>query len=212
MEQQGRYPVIFQNTPVGHVTVAQQGLLTVFDCSCTCDCREVLRLAAVCGGHFVPLGVLIPEADGLHCKKSFSKSALQSLGFGEPDAYRLIRQGEVYIPAVEPTVDMPPELESSSAEEPPPQAITVPQAVDADGWIHVSTPGVLFNDAGLAAACSNVHGALLTAREGYEYLAVPLSLEEPFPLMSIFCFGTPSELRGRSYLIFKIKDGNLTLP
>lgn len=80
-----------------------------------------------------------------------------------------------------------------------------------DGWSHALHPEALFSDPDVSAACSGVTGALLASREGYQLLAVPISTEEPFPMMSVFCFGSPEEIGGRTYIVFKISDGKLTL-
>jgi hypothetical protein len=72
-------------------------------------------------------------------------------------------------------------------------------------------PEELFSDPGVAAACSGVTGALSVLPGGVPALAVPISPEEPFPMMSVFCFGSPEEIGGRTYIVFKIRDGNLTL-
>lgn len=332
----GDFPVYAQGNIVGSVNVSQNGLMTVFDCTCDYKSRDVLRLAAVCGGDYVPLGVIMPlggkmpdgggqPSGALRLKKSFSRNALESLGYRDARSFHLIRQGETYTLSPEITA-MPDPVQLSSEEmyqdEPdptsyiyaypePPAAAEEPEQVPApvepwlvqdteqetaalpaepeterelcavpigveaeqepfarnagldavpasasqeetfaaeddnnscepppdeppvknepaethenpafangaasfipEGWMHVSTPGVLFNDASIAGACEGVSGALISVREGFQHLAVPVSPEEPFPMMAVFCFGSPTVISGREYIVFKIQDGNLTL-
>jgi hypothetical protein len=103
----------------------------------------------------------------------------------------------------------PQKPEQSAAPQKPEQKPDEPPGID--GWAHISNPGVLFHDPGIAAACDGVTGALLTSTDGCELLAVPVSPDAPFPMMAVFCFGSPGEIGGRDYIIFKIADGNLTL-
>ncbi len=46
----GDYPVYAHDRPVGTVTITQDGLMTVFDCTCDNPKPEVLRLAAMARG------------------------------------------------------------------------------------------------------------------------------------------------------------------
>ena len=245
----GDFPVFASGDNVGSVTVSRSGLMTVFDSTCRHRSREVLRLAAACGGNYVALGVMMPvEGDNTFwMKRSFTKYALDALGFDEPVSFHLIRAGDVYdstaagavteaaAPVPDPADTMPeqeagenddapeslpppitqePEKEKApyAAPEPPhPEPSEPEETALIDGWTHVDTPGMFFSDLSVAEACANVAGALITARDGFELLAVPISPEEPFPLMPVFCFGSSGVIGGREYIVFKIKDGNLTL-
>ena len=257
----GEYPVYVSGLSVGSVTVSGSGLMTVFDCACQPKSREILRLAAACGGKYVTLGVPVPEGDVLRLRKSFTKNALAALGYRDADAFYLIRAGDaadVLFPAAPPAPDFEPlpalpvtESAAGSATEeqddasqvlpitppvPEPKAPEGPleapirtdnapgtlseaapdvsEAADAeasDGWEPAGDPSLLFGDPALAEACRGMTGALYSVRDGLGLLAVPVSPEEPFPLMPAFCFGTPATFRGREYIVFRLRDGNLTL-
>lgn len=92
----GSFPVMADGNNIGTVNIELNGLMTVFDCVCHFKSHDVLRLAAVCDGRYVPLGVMVPEKTSLRLKKSFSKNALNAAGYTEPVAFHLIKQGDVY--------------------------------------------------------------------------------------------------------------------
>jgi hypothetical protein len=78
-----------------------------------------------------------------------------------------------------------------------------------EGWQEEREPERLFRDRELRAMGEGLRKAgVLSRREGdAELLAVPLEPDRPFAAMPIFCFGTPRELGGRRWLIFRILDG-----
>ena len=69
----------------------------------------------------------------------------------------------------------------------------------------------LYRDITAAADAQNapLHGALTRTDGEVTLLAVPLRADEPFALLPIFCFGEPTRLDERDYLIFKLKNGVL---
>jgi hypothetical protein len=113
---------------------------------------------------------------------------------------------EVPAAAPEPVPALPPITRNEPVNE---DAQEEPEA--DGGWAPIPNPGIMFSDLNLTESCENVTGALLSSQDGCDLLAVPISPEEPFPLMAIFCFGSSGSIGGREYIIFKIKDGNLTL-
>ena len=86
---------------------------------------------------------------------------------------------------------------------------TVPETVD--GWMSFATPGILFDDQTIQEACEGLTNTLITERDGHVLLAVPVLPTEPFPLMPVFCFGSSGQVGGQEYIIFKIKNGSLSL-
>ena len=101
----GDFPVTADGAVVGRVTIAQDGLLTVFSCICEYRTGDILRLAAVCRGKYVPLGVMMPEAGLLRTKKSFTKNALTNAGYEDTESFHLIRPGDVYLEPAPPEQD-----------------------------------------------------------------------------------------------------------
>ena len=110
MEQlTGEYAVTANGRPAGTLVVSQDGLMTSFDCTCQYESHDVLRLAAVSGGRFVPIGVMMPEGSLLRLKKRFSKNALSGLGLKTVTEYRLIRAGDVYAQGGQPSESRSPQ-------------------------------------------------------------------------------------------------------
>ncbi|MDR3277146.1 MAG: hypothetical protein LBT12_00080 [Oscillospiraceae bacterium] len=92
----GEYGVTRLGRRAGTVSVVQNGLTTRFDCACDHAGDEILRLAAVCNGRYVPLGVMAPDGGALRLCRNYSKNALRELGFSEPGEFRLVLPGETY--------------------------------------------------------------------------------------------------------------------
>lgn len=256
--QTGEFSVTAGSDSVGTVHITQNGLMLVFDCTCSTVSQDILRLAAVCNGTDVPLGVLIPDSDRLHLKKRFSKNALTSMGYCDTSVFYLITadghvadytdqtasdssqdndlhppvsdsQYQLMKPAPAPIDPTPTETDVKTEAEPhrpdleaPPTAKVVSDAdaadmtdeatsAELDGWSPARDPGSLFSDPDLSVLCAEVTEAMMREQDGYVFLAVPLRVDAPFPLMSIFCFGSTGNIGGKTVVIFKLKDGNLTL-
>lgn len=296
-ELYGEFAVTAGGRNVGTLRITQEGLMTVYDCACSIITKDVLRLAAVSDGKYVPLGVVMPyggspEAGALRLKKSYTKNALHSMGLHNAEAFHLIRPGDVYevnqenVYAGRPaelSTDNPPDVtadsqedavlagppehpvveehetapatansellkavemmlnqlssEPANKEEPAPQqaeskpampesykAYTEPEderaihfvvkqreAQEQPGWRPAANPAMLFNDETIAEACEEISGALVMEQAGLTMLAVPVSPVAPFPMMPVFCFGSSEEIGGQEYIIFKVKNGYLSL-
>jgi hypothetical protein len=277
---------------VGAVSVEQQGLNTRFDCDCAAPGAELLRLAAVCGGEVVALGVMMPEGGRLKFGKRFSRNALRELGYSEPSAFILTAPGDavrtaqsppevaaadtsedaasVQVLAIEPERDavppappdipaeprelhipaqfelkielvprqgggVPPEPGAISIEPiasgggtkppeppestwrgppPPPRGDSTPPEPEAKssvpGWRAEPDPRTLLRESD-GVISGEVRGALISRDGDVVRLAIPISPDEAFPMMPVFCFGEAAELDGRDFVIFKIRDGVLTL-
>jgi hypothetical protein len=258
----GSYPVMANSRTAGQVKVTPDGLKLIFDCTCNIGSADVLRLAAVCGGAYVPLGVMIPSDGALRMKKSFTKNALAAMGYQDTTLFCLIKPGEVWsepqaaelnpalfmdeshagpepqypentaeesqpLPAPEPADNRPePDVIHIEQAAPPPQ---LPEPIvyndfpdpkeynfdyndtDIDGWTAMPAPGLLFNSPSIQEACEGISNALVAEQDGLLFLAVPIIPNEPFPMMPVFCFGSSGKVGRQDCIIFKIRDGNLTL-
>jgi hypothetical protein len=113
---------------------------------------------------------------------------------------------------------------SANTEQPKPQdspeqaeagtgAETVPAEKPgaADGWFHTDQPETLFSDPDFADICRGVSNALTKQAGELTLLAVPVSPDEPFPMMPVFCLGDSGRIGGREYIVFRIKNGKLAL-
>lgn len=60
---EGNYPVYFGKQAVGRVMVRREGLYYRFCCRCTLTGEVVCRLAVICEGEPVHLGILVPVGE-----------------------------------------------------------------------------------------------------------------------------------------------------
>lgn len=221
----GEYPIKIKGRAIGMLKVSQEGLKTRFKAECRHKSAEVLRLAAISGDRYVILGVMMPEGEQLTLSKSYSKNDLAGMGLDGIEGTELLLADDTMSPPqrvqkperepeMEPESERGPEPEPEKADEvemetPEPETEPEPEP-DPDGpWSYLVNPGLMFEDEILAESCQNVKGAMSMEGEDGILLAIPAERDEPFPLMPIFCFGTWDQIKGKNYIIFKIKDGNI---
>lgn len=105
------------------------------------------------------------------------------------------------LPASEPqAVDTPPSIAAAAPPAPPPEPAV-------DGWYIETEPQRLFADETLRSAASGVEGVLSRSEGGDTLLAFPFSPSEPFPLIPAFRLGSAETIGGRSYMVFRVRDG-----
>lgn len=85
------YEVLYQNRPVGRVTVGQAPGGVRFDAVCTLEGEPVLRLCGGRDGKTLLIGVLAPQAGYWHIGRTVSFQTLRDAGFDRvlPDAFWL---------------------------------------------------------------------------------------------------------------------------
>lgn len=271
-ELYGKYTVNYGGDKVGSLKVTKEGLMTAFECNCTCAAARILRLAVLSGNGRSILGVMMPYGDKLGFKKRYSKNDLRQMDINSIDGAYLVTEDDLEIqndevasaflnlaggkepprPKPEPSRLMPevPRLRpesprivqepiipvaklqfnselSAENEEP-----DIPTFSDANvdemedntqkdisserqnenepDWQEESEPHALFADEELSEFSRGVEGAMKRQlSDGNILLAVPFKAGEPFPIMPIFCFGESMSISGNSYLVFRLKDGNL---
>ena len=209
----GRFDVTRAGVVFGVAELSENGLMQDirFDGSAPDD-KNVYRLAAVCGGEYVQLGVPVPDKSGtLTLKKSLSRAAVRALGFALPSAFELVLPGEERSGVIN---DRAVELDNES------EIIIVPlmsepeqqKAATAghDNWRSAPNPSVMFAENGALSAADDIVGALIREDGELIHLAIPVSDGEPFPLMSAFCLGEPQTINDCEYLVFKLKNGAFT--
>lgn len=76
-------------------------------------------------------------------------------------------------------------------------------------WNACPDPGALFRDRQLRDCCGTIRGARFR-REGEDTL-LALPVNGPFPLMPLFCLAAYTELDGRPFLVFCLRDGEARL-
>ena len=222
----GRFDVTRNGLTLGVVELLQTGsMLNLSFVGNAPDQNNVYRLAAVCDGQYVLLGVPVPDNGGaLVLKKSLSKTAIRELGFALPTAFELVLPGESF---GEVRVNV--SVESKKATEiiaaPTQPAMTEPIAVpvmqpviepaiikpEQGSWRLAPNPSVMFAENGALSSADEITGALIRENGEIIELAIPVSDDEPFPIMSAFCLGEPQTINGGEYLVFKLKNGAFTV-
>jgi len=128
-EMLGEYAVEYGGTKVGKLIVSQAGLKVQFSCVCVVACREVLRLAILCGERYVVLGVLFPDGDKLRFRKSYSRHDLQTKGLHAIDGCRLVTKQDVLPTPIKPAAPEPESVPESKPEAAPEPNPTPPEPV-----------------------------------------------------------------------------------
>lgn len=123
--------------------------------------------------------------------------------FAEPEAEDFAEQeaepASPELPASEPRANGTPPSIAAAAPPPPEPAV--------DGWYIEPEPQRLFADETLRSAASGVEGVLSRSEGGDTLLAFPFSPSEPFPLIPAFRLGSAETIGGRSYMVFRVRDG-----
>ena len=153
-----------------------------------CDIEGPFRLAAVCGGSIVPVGVMLPNGDGYSYYKIFTESALRDKGISEVSGFTIVGS-------------MP------EAKEEPPEPARNTSGIS--GWEKTDTPWLYIEEGEFRHVFSACREALVRNEEEICYLAVPLMKGEEFPVMPVFCLGEIQKIDGKLYLVFKISSGKL---
>ena len=186
----GRFDVTRAGIQIGVAELSQNGLMQdIYFSGNAPDNENVYRLAAVCGGQYVLIGVPVPDRNGrLTLKKSLSKTSVRALGFASPTGFELVLPDESY----------------GDTE------VSVPVNTGAGDWRPVAKPSVMFAENGALFAVDDIKGAFIREEDELVFLAIPVSESEPFPLMSAFCLGEPQTIDGGEFLVFKLKNGAFT--
>lgn len=105
------------------------------------------------------------------------------------------------LPASEPRANgTPPSIAAAAPPAPPPEPVV-------DGWYIETEPQRLFADETLRSAASGMEGVLSRSEGGDTLLAFLFSPSEPFPLIPAFRLGSAETIGGRSYMVFRVRDG-----
>ena len=162
------------------MTVSVSGLSTVFDCRCAACGSDILRLHCLGGGTDAVIGVLMPEAGGLHLQKRLTRNALMRLGLSSIESCHL-----------------------SSASQ---TAQKAPSA-QTPAWRTAAGSDLIFEDGQLTASCRGRTDLLARGTRAQLLLAVPVAPDAPFPLMPVFRYGDTRIIDGQSYVVFALEDG-----
>jgi hypothetical protein len=78
-------------------------------------------------------------------------------------------------------------------------------------WEPCPEPSVFFSDPELKYCCSGARNVLVQRLPDRTHLAFPFTVDRPFGFVAPFCVGEPSYINGSCYLVFTIKNGELTV-
>lgn len=95
---EGKYPVTEAGNVVGELEVSRWGPYIRFRALCTSRCREVQRLAVLCAGRQIPLGVLTPSGSGWLLDRRFSPESLRRMGLSRVDGCCILGAEEAWMP------------------------------------------------------------------------------------------------------------------
>ena len=150
-----------------------------------------MRLYAVLGEEFYSIGIMSPTEDGLCLRKKYSKNDLQKT-----------------------PIDTCTRFEIMGSDDTPhkPEAVTKPEpqkTKEDSAWKPAEDPGSLFADPDLMETASAIKGGLVARNGDVVLFAIPISSEQPFPLMPVFRYGSSAMIEGKCCIVFQIKDGYL---
>ena len=184
----GAYGVTYGGETVGRLDITRRGIRTELSCRCRRVSDRVLRLYCIGDGRVVPIGVLSPHREGLALCRVFTDNALAAMGLHKIDT-AVVSETTPVIPAEKPT--------------------ETPKTPEVPFWSPEPNPQRFFTDDTIVAACRQIRGAYSMESGGAVRLAVPVSSNEPFPAMPIFCFGEYARINDGDYIVFTVKDGKL---
>lgn len=227
----GKHDVTYSGQTLGTLSISAEGAYYIFDFAGEIPGGEVCRLVCRSENKYIPIGIPIPENGRLRLKKSFTRSTLIALGIACGESYSLLPLDAPLYVEVSQKNEEPPSVPAADLSEEPlmpalpllseavlPQAEPEPDELQDDlsffesscaDWHDEYEPWKLFSDEALCSACITLRGALRKTVDDCDYLAVPVSPSEPFPMMPVFCFGTSELINGRQYVVFTAKNGEL---
>ena len=184
----------------GTVKLEQEGLLTVIEARIREMRAGITRLAALCGENVRPIGVLIPDGNGLFLRRRLSKAEWTAMGLTEITGFTLL-------------ADVTRQVDSLYGEKKRPPAEKRGglwfKNLDMLSWQTEEKPESCFADPALSRAAAKVRGVLRAEQDGMIYLAVPMNSGSCFPPLPVFRYGEPARIGGESCVVFRLKEGEL---
>ena len=193
----GSYPVTMDGSMAGTLNVFSDGGFTSFEFRGDSCGSTPVRLCCRSGERIVPIGIPVPEKGMMYLRKRFTRNGLESAGISGIDGCMLISLSKP-IPSAPVFVD----THFSKPADITPQSGT-------GAWQCEYEPWSIFTDEEIQLACRGLNGALRRSCGDTEELAIPVSPNEPFPMMPVFCYGDIAEINGRQYVVFTVKGGKL---
>lgn len=168
----------------GRVAVERQGLYMLFRYQCDVPAAPSHLVVRGEKGEAV-IGVPVPEGGALRLRRRLS---CRSVDVGRWTGFFLLGIGEA-----------PPEKQESPEK---------PEAPRRERhWREEEHPEELVADGELRESLRGVSGALVSQVDGDTFLALRYTPGGPFPMMPAFRYGVSARLGGRSYIVFRLRNG-----
>lgn len=203
----GNYPIVFDGTEAGTLTVSRDGLYWVFDARCA-PRTELVRLSVFGEDGEGYLGVMEPCGEALVLTKRLSRNALA----GFPAAITHAGAQGAQAGASESSIPLAADNPRDDGEENPPDEAKPPSSdltlpLDLK-WLPCPNPCSLFASLPEKCAFGEVRGALFAAHGERTYLAAPYAAAAglPFERPVFFC---EANISGRHYGICALEEGRM---
>lgn len=185
-----KFDVIHKEKKVGTATLIKDGLFTVLQCKCE-NLPQIMRLYGFLGDKYIAIGILSPTENGLFLTKRYSNNDLKNQPVDRCKSF------EVY------GINEKPKIEKEQVE--PKQE----EDKRASPWSLVEDAASLFYDPELKETAAGIKGGIMANVGDTILFAIPISSEQPFPLMPVFRYGSSAMIEGKCCIVFRIKDGFL---
>lgn len=208
--------------PAGVLTIDAEGVRTGFAYRCG-ELFPPSRLVLRSAEGVLAVGVPVPEGGGAALRRSLTPLALRGFDLSVPLRALLIPVGDPLPPPLDPSPAAPVPAEAAPEDTPEDTPEEAPEPVPAPSpepvpepdppaaptpeWTPEPDPARYFADPDLIASARKVTGALVRAEGEDALLAFPFSPSAPFPMLPAFRFGSAQEIDGRSYLVFRVREG-----
>lgn len=185
-----KFDVMHKEKKVGTVSLVREGLFTLLQCKCE-SFSQIMRLYGLLEDKYIAIGILSPLDDGIGLTKKYSKNDLKTVPVDKSKSF------EVY------GINEKPKIEKEQMEQ------KKEEDKRASPWSLVEDAASLFSDPELKETAAGIKGGIM-ANDGDTILfAIPISSEQPFPLMPVFRYGSSAMIEGKCCIVFRIKDGFL---
>ena len=173
----------------GTLTVSFDGLRQTMEGTCR-DPGKLCRLAVICQGKRVPIGVMQPEAGRLSIRKSFTKNELHRLQVKDPEAAVLLYEGD--------------ETENCEVEKKETLPTTRKEHSISNGWKDAEDCVPMPAGETVMDVLKTSEGVLCRESDGDTEIAVPIEEKSDFSAIQLVSVGEVELIDGKEYLKVKI--------
>lgn len=180
----------------GRIRIEEQGLYKLFT-YCWEGAAAPSRLMLRGDKGEICIGVPIPEGGTMRLRRRMS---CRSVDVGNETGFFLIDPNE------KPEIPEAPKEPEKAEESKPPEPEEKPARRERH-WREEAHPEKLVRDEELKESLRGASGALVSQVDGDTFLALRYTPGGVFPMMPAFRYGVSAKLGGRSYIVFRLRDG-----